>query len=161
MPGGEKGAAMMRRQLSWAFCAVCAVLSAACSAHAQATSQNYKPTLSPWFGLYQQNSGPLDNYHTFVRPQIELQNTIQRQRTAIQRNSAGIRSLDQDMTDLHEHGTVRPTGTGSVFMDYSHFYPQGKAGGRSTQTPTARGRSWSPQPPSSGRTMASQSRGGY
>ena len=152
---------MTRRQSGWAFLTVCTVLSIACSAHAQATSQNYKPTFSPWFGLYQRNSGPLDNYHTFVRPQIDLQDTIQRQRAAIQRNSAGINSLDQDMTDLHEHGTVRPTGTGSVFMDYSHFYPLGRGGGHSTQAPTAQGRSWSPQPPSSGRAMGSRSRGGF
>ena len=79
-----------------------------------------RPTLSPWFGLYQRNGGPLDNYHTFVRPQIELRNTLLRQQAAIQRNSAGIASIDRD---LGEQGQLHPTGTGSVLYGLRPLLP--------------------------------------
>jgi hypothetical protein len=89
-----------------------------------------RPVLSPWFGLYQRNGGPLDNYHTFVRPKIAINDTFQQQQSAIQHNNAGINSLGQDVLQLQEPGTVRPTGTASVFMNYSHYYPTHARGGQ-------------------------------
>jgi len=133
------------------------VLAFAASARAQATDSLYRPTLSPWFGLYQRNGGPIDNYHMFVRPQMDLQNTIQQQQNAIQRNAAGINSLGQDVTQMQEHGTMKPTGTGSGFMNYSHYYPASR-GGRAPQTQAASAATSSPQAASSsGRSMAATS----
>ena len=108
--GGKEGAAMTRSRLTWVLLTVGAALSVAGSAHAQAVGSLYSPTLSPWFGLYQKNGGPVDNYHNFVLPQLQLQDTLQRQQAAIQRNDAGLNSLDQDVTQLHDHGGVRPLG---------------------------------------------------
>ncbi|MCE5268552.1 MAG: hypothetical protein LLG00_11770 [Planctomycetaceae bacterium] len=116
---------MIRRRLSWAALGFGVILSAASMAHAQAQPGDpaSRPALSPWFGLYQKNGGPLDNYHMFVRPRFQLNNTLRQQQDAIQSNNAGIRSLDQEMTSTQERMGIRPTGSASVFMNYSHYYP--------------------------------------
>jgi hypothetical protein len=106
------------------------LLFAGTSSHAQVLAPGNRPIFSPWFGLYQRNGGPLDNYHTFVQPQIELSNTLQRHHVAIQRNNEGIVALGRGMSQFEEQGTVHPTGTGSVFMDYSHYYPSLGGSGR-------------------------------
>jgi len=138
-----------------------ALLTSARAASAQGPESRYRPsrpTLSPWFDLYQRNSGPLDNYHQFVRPQIELQDTLTQQNAAIQRGSAGLRSLRSEVTDLQQEGNVRPTGTGSVFMDYSHFYPSKQSAGR-TAGAAGRQRTWKPPPPRSSHSSMGSVRG--
>jgi len=80
------------------------------------------PVLSPWLQLFQRNAGPLDNYHTFVRPQMELLGTLQRQGIRLQQQGAGILRLDDELSQWENRRMSRPTGTGSVFMDYSHYY---------------------------------------
>jgi hypothetical protein len=148
----EKEVAMTRLQVVAAFLTVGAVLSIAhlAQAQGQATDFGNRPTLSPWFGLYQKNGGPIDNYHTFVRPRIDLNDTLQRQQAGIQRNQAGINSLGQDMTQLQEeHAGIRPTGSASVFMNYSHYYPTAQ-GGHAAQGPAAHRRSSTRPPASSG-----------
>jgi hypothetical protein len=90
------------------------------------------PTLSPWFRMYTSNTGPLDNYHTYVRPEMLMREMIVRQNTINYQNAAHIASLRTDVTSLTHDTTVRPTGTSSVFMDYSHYY------GQTPTRPTAR-----------------------
>jgi hypothetical protein len=113
------------------------LLLAASSLHAQVPAPGDRPALSPWFGLYQRNSGPLDNYHTFVQPRIELNNTLQRHQAAIQRNNEGVVSLGHELGDQRQ---LHPTGTGSVFMDYSHYYPSLGGSGRAMQNANIRAR---------------------
>ena len=152
---------MTRLQAVAAFLTVGAVLSTThlAQAQGQATDFGSRPTLSPWFGLYQKNGGPIDNYHTFVRPRIDLNDTLQRQQAGIQRNEAGVNSLGQEMTQMQEeHAGIRPTGSASGFMNYSHFYPAAK-GGHAAQAPGARRGSWTPPPASSGRGSASTAGG--
>jgi hypothetical protein len=88
---------------------------------------SYQPatsTLSPWFNLYQRNTGPLDNYHMYVRPQLQLQSTLQRQ-------DANIQLLGQAVAQpLEQKSAAAPTGTGSGFMSYSHYYPSLSPTGR-------------------------------
>jgi hypothetical protein len=148
---------MTRRSAQFASLTV-AILSfalfAPSSSHAQVLAPGNRPPLSPWFGLYQRNGGPLDNYHTFVQPRIQLDNTLQRHHAAIQRNSAGVASLGHDLSQFEEQG-VRPTGTGSVFMDYSHYYP-GRGGGRSVQSAAHVRRIKPMQDASSGRVRAAE-----
>jgi hypothetical protein len=129
---------MTQLRAHWTGLTLSVVLSVACSVQAQTGDLGQSPTFSPWFGLYQRNGGPLDNYHTFVRPKIELANTLQGQQAAIQRNTAGINSLGQDVQQLQEPGTVRPTGTGSVFMNYSHYYGTQATGPQVVQHSTTR-----------------------
>jgi hypothetical protein len=114
---------MIRPLMQYATLTLGLLLLGASSSPAQVMAPGARPTFSPWFGLYQRNSGPLDNYHTFVQPQIRLENTLQRHQAAIQRNNEGVASLDRELSQFGEPGQVHPTGTGSVFMDYSHYYP--------------------------------------
>jgi hypothetical protein len=80
------------------------------------------PTLSPWFQMYTSNTGALDNYHTYVRPEMLLRDRLQRQNTINAMNDARIANLRADLNGLSTEAAVRPTGTNSVFMDYSHYY---------------------------------------
>jgi hypothetical protein len=121
------------------------------SALGQELSPLNRPTLSPWFGLYQRNSGPLDNYHTFVRPEIQLRNTLRNQQANIQQNTAAINALGQDAAQTQEYGRVRPTGTGSTFMTQSSYFQTNRSATTAARTPTAQHRAnWSPSPASHG-----------
>jgi len=100
-----------------------------------------RPSISPWMGLFQRNPGPLGNYNSYVRPQLDLQNTFRQQQAAIQRQGASISALGQTLSEMEGIGGVRPTGTGSVFMDLSHYYPQSSRAGAA-----ARPRATAPRP---------------
>jgi hypothetical protein len=97
------------------------------SAQMPMMNRNYQttPTMSPWLNLYRRDTGPLDNYHTFVRPQMELQQTLTRQDDVNQRQSDRIAGLSQRVTQMQDKPAgPRPTGsaTGSGFMHFSHYY---------------------------------------
>jgi len=82
-----------------------------------------QPTFSPWLNLYQRNSGPLDNYHTFVRPEMQLRATLRQQRTMLQDQGEGLRELSGQVSAVQQsRAPAHPTGAGSVFMDYEHYY---------------------------------------
>lgn len=103
--------------------------------------QPAQPTLSPWFRLYDRNSGALDNYHSMVRPEIRLRSTLRQQDTLLQEQGVGLQGLSGQVNEIENHDLLRPTGAGSVFMDYSHYYDMGGAGARSpTQTRRVAGR---------------------
>ncbi len=85
-------------------------------AAAQEPSYATPPPLSPWLSLYRHDAGPMDPYHSFVRPELELRESMRKQ-------DARIHSLGEEVTRYEETGGVPPTGSGSVFMSYSHFYP--------------------------------------
>jgi hypothetical protein len=94
----------------------------------------YYPTrgpISPWMNMWQRKPGPLDNYHTYVQPEMQLQGVVSQQHSALMQNTAGIASLGSQMENARET-PVHPTGTGSVFMEYSHYYPT--RGGRMTHS---------------------------
>lgn len=139
---------MNRLQIPLAFLIVCILVFSVQTVHAQRPYRPTRPTLSPYFDLYRRNPGPLGPYHSDFRPRQEFRRAVQQQNAGLQRQNTNIRSLDRRMS-LFERppATVRPTGTGSVFMNYLHYYNlrglSGSSGGR---------HSWSPQP--------AQSRGG-
>jgi hypothetical protein len=131
---------MARRSAQYATLTLGILLLAASSSHAQVLAPGNRPTFSPWFGLYQRNGGPLDNYHTFVQPRIDLDNTLQRHQAAIHRNNEGVASLNRELSQFGEQTQVHPTGAGSVFMDYGHYYPSLSGSGPTMQNAThARG----------------------
>jgi hypothetical protein len=106
-----------------------------------ATYRPAQPTFSPWLNLYQKNGGALDNYHTFVLPDMQLRDTLRQQNTMIQEQGQGIRELSGQMTAAQQARVpAHPTGTGGVFMDYSHYYGlSGQASGQATrQRPAVR-----------------------
>jgi len=117
--------------LTWAFLVACGIVLGMQTAEAQQPYVPYRPStpaFSPWLNLYQKNTGPLDNYHNYVQPQIQMWDTLQQQDLNIQRQGSSIRALGQGLTQLQQHGTVRPTGGASSFMNYSHYYPTAAAG---------------------------------
>lgn len=84
------------------------------------------PTVSPYLGLF--NTGiigdEIDNYNTFVRPQIQQQqfnNQVQRQAAAI---NARFQQLSAQPA-FNPQGSQRIMGTGhqTTFGYYSRFYP--------------------------------------
>jgi len=98
------------------------------SAFAQARSNSIRGPISPWMDIFQRKPGPLDNYHSYVRPEIQLQRQVDQQNSALTQNALGLQSLGQQMQNGQKESQVNPTGTGSVFMSYSHYYPM-KGGG--------------------------------
>ncbi|MBN2475901.1 MAG: hypothetical protein JXB62_14915 [Pirellulales bacterium] len=119
---------MMRRYLILGLSTAVLLLAVADSALAQFPGANYRPSafrqpsFSPWLNLYRRDSGVLDPYHNFVRPEQQLINTLQRQQASLQRQNVGLQTLGQQLTQFERTGSVRPTGTASVFMNYSHYY---------------------------------------
>jgi len=85
--------------------------------------QPARPLMSPYLNLYRVDSGPLDNYNTFVRPEMALRATLQQQQLASRRQSAGVRALGDEMRWSGQTGMIRPTGAGASFMNLSHYYP--------------------------------------
>lgn len=77
---------------------------------------------SPWLNLYRRDPGPLGPYLSNVRPEQRLRRTLYQQGASLQRQSAGLSTLGEQMTVFGRTGTLRPTGTGSGFMNYSHYY---------------------------------------
>jgi hypothetical protein len=121
------------------------------------SSQTVAPPISPWMNLYQKNPGPLDNYHTYVLPQLQLRNTLQQYDSNFQQQGSSIQTLGQDFTGLQqqqrEGQQVHPTGAASVFMSYSHYYPVGP------NVSTTRGgsrASWTPPPARAGASAGSR-----
>jgi hypothetical protein len=96
------------------------LLGSAQSAHAQRGTSPYyqRPTLSPYFELFRRDSAPLGTYHSFYRPRVRLQDTLGRQ------------YAHTEVSEAQRLGPIRPTGTGSVFMNYSHYYPGMSPAGR-------------------------------
>ena len=90
-----------------------------------------RPTLSPWLNMFRRDTGPLDNYHTFVQPRFQAQQAFQTQQGAIEQQQFNIDSLGHDVTQLEaqRHAQIHPTGTASTYMNYSHYYgAQGSPG---------------------------------
>ena len=106
-----------------------------------AFAQHYTPVrgpISPWMDIFQREPGTLGNYHSYVKPEIQLQRTVDQQNNDLTRNALGIQSLGQQMGDAQKESQVHPTGAGSVFMDYSHYYPT--KGGSATARPRSMSR---------------------
>lgn len=87
-----------------------------------------RPTISPYLNLLRGNEGPLPNYYSLVRPQLDQRSSDTRISHSSQSNDLAIRSL----SSIVERTESGPTGTGSVFNNRSHFYP------RSTTSPLRR-----------------------
>jgi hypothetical protein len=91
---------------------------------------NPAPVMSPWFNLFNKNPGPLGNYQSYVRPQLQLQNTIQQQNNGmfqqgvdIQQGNARLNLLGNQVGQLQRGGgLLPPTGHAAGFMYYSHYY---------------------------------------
>lgn len=95
-----------------------------------ASSQDYRyrsrsgPAISPLMEFFRLPSGVPgveDNYHSFVRPRAQVNQTLSLQNRAIQSQRRQVGRLN---TEVRELGTVNiaPTGSGGRFQYYSHYY---------------------------------------
>jgi hypothetical protein len=92
-----------------------------------------RPTISPYFGYFTYGgSTPLGPYLTIVRPEMWLSDTLARQRAALRGMSTIVERPRGGPPRAAARGGVpsTATGTGGVFMDYSHFYPTPEPYGR-------------------------------
>jgi hypothetical protein len=135
---------------------VVVVVGGLVSAPAALAQPRYYPQngpISPWMNIFQRQPGPLDNYHSYVRPEFQLRNTLGMQNAALQQQAAGLQLVGQNQ----QAGQIAATGTGSVFMNLSHYYPS--LGGWASSA-RSRGSSGAAVPAGSGRSgMAAGSRG--
>ena len=77
-----------------------------------------RATVSPYLNLLRNNTGPLPAYHGLVRPALNQQAYNQQQTAQSAMQNVQLQSL----ADRRTAGR-RPTGTGSVFRNLSHYYP--------------------------------------
>jgi hypothetical protein len=109
------------------------------SAFAQNRYSPVRGPISPWMDIFQRKPGPLDNYHSYVRPELQLQRTLNLQDNALAQNANGIQVLGQRVENGQREIQVRPTGTNSVYMEYSHYYPMRGGNVAARSRPASRG----------------------
>ncbi len=110
-------------------CAMTLVLSAARRADAQyfgspiargGTSGSINgPTVSPYLNLLQMNTQGIIPYQNLVQPQIEQNNALRQQASA-------INQLQQQVSSPSSSGGgrgSRSTGHSTLFMNYGHYFP--------------------------------------
>jgi len=89
------------------------------------------PPLSPWLNLYNRSAGPVDNYHMYVQPALQLQNTLQNQQYGIQRNAQGLNNVSEQFTSQADayYATGSPTGNAAGFMNQGRMFNNAGMGG--------------------------------
>lgn len=85
------------------------------------------PTVSPYLNLFREDlDGQSDfNYQTLVQPQLRQQALNERQQQENFELSRRLQSISAQ-NDFNPAGSTNqpPTGHQTVFMNYSHYYPQ-------------------------------------
>lgn len=109
--------------------ACAAMLLASQTAYAQRSLPRYEPpygpTLSPYLLFSQRPLGGYDNYNAFIRPRFELRSTLRTQNGQLLQLNRNVRDVQRDVRTLStaRDSGVAPTGTGSSYFNYSHYYP--------------------------------------
>ncbi len=88
------------------------------------------PTLSPYLLYRNFPSGPLDNYHSFVRPTLRLQSTIRTQGQQLRTLERDVRTIESTRGAQIRRSDLSPTGHGATFMNLHGFFPGGPANRR-------------------------------
>ena len=105
-----------------------------CTANANAQGISVGPapgttqTFSPYLGLLRTGGGILPNYQQFVRPRLQLQDTLNRQQQAIRLQAGQLRATQRRVSTLKDPSALT-TGVRSGFLQYSTFYPSLQQGG--------------------------------
>jgi len=103
------------------FMAICLLELILCGSCFGQSAQRYRPqrpTISPYVNLLRNDTGPVPNYYSLVRPQLDQQAWDNESSRFAQSSDLAIRQLNT-IVDRRE---MRPTGTGSVFNNYSQYY---------------------------------------
>ena len=108
----------------WAL-VLCGLAPAQGYLRSQTPSRTYtpSPTLSPYLDYFRAPQGPLDSYHEYVRPKLNLQRTLNQQDRQLRVQSREIGTLNNRWMEAQRNTAIAPTGTGAGFFNYSHFYP--------------------------------------
>ncbi|MEO8165213.1 MAG: hypothetical protein ABI619_07430 [Betaproteobacteria bacterium] len=83
------------------------------------------PTFSPYLDYFRRDVGALDVYNSIVRPNQQLRSTLARQQSGLLQERQRIEQLQ-----IRADSEITPTGIGSHFMDFSHYYPRQQAPAR-------------------------------
>lgn len=85
-----------------------------------------RPTLSPWLNMNRADPGPVGPYLSYVRPEQRLRRTLDEQQARLSRQQVELQSLRERATAIETRGVTAPTGVGSTFMNFSHYYNFGR-----------------------------------
>ena len=99
------------------------------------------PPFSPWLNLYQKQGGPLDPYHMFVQPNLQLNNALQYQQADIQRNAAALGTVsDRVMSQMEAaNASPEPTGMNAGFLNHGIYFNTHRRNGLGAGVPGASG----------------------
>ena len=88
------------------------------------------PTLSPYLLYRNFPTGPLDNYHSFVRPAFRLQSTIRTQDQQLRTLEQNVRTIESSRGSQIRRSDLTPTGHGAEFMNFFGFFSAGPSNRR-------------------------------
>jgi hypothetical protein len=85
---------------------------------------------SPWLNLNQKQAGPVDNYHMYVQPQMQLRNALQTQQADIQRNGVVADAVANSLTAQQAYNApAAPTGMNAGFLNHGTYFMTNKTPG--------------------------------
>lgn len=82
-----------------------------------------RPTISPYLNLLRRDAGPIPNYYSLVRPQLNQIEINQRQQVNNRLQQTQIQDNSRNITNVSK-SIAGPTGTASVYRSYGHYYPR-------------------------------------
>ncbi|QDU59123.1 hypothetical protein [Aeoliella mucimassa] len=83
------------------------------------------PTISPYLNLFREESSEeLPNYHAFVRPMLQQQQTNTMNQRELNTLQSEVRQASYQQSSATSNGGVPITGHGTRYMNTSGFYPQ-------------------------------------
>jgi hypothetical protein len=107
-----------------AFTIILTFLVQAASAQDVPRYRPQRPTISPYLNLLRADNGPLPNYYSLVRPQLNQQSFDNQMLLRSQEQAKSVRKL----ADFADSSVAGPTGSASTFgnlspfQNRSHFY---------------------------------------
>ena len=99
---------------------------------AESVSSQTRPPISPWLSLFNNNRGNvLDNYHTYVMPQMQVQKEFEQQGQQLRQQQTQQRNLEGQIDKVLNAPKKRPSyspASGAGYRQHLHYYkglPQG------------------------------------
>jgi len=99
--------------------------------------RNNQPPLSAWLELERATTTELDAYNQFVKPQLEMERILTAQRREMNRRADDQKTMQKEISQMHNNlknlqqnqsyqvqTEATPTGKGSGYSNYLHYYPQ-------------------------------------
>ena len=83
--------------------------------------QPSRPTISPYMNLFRRDTGPIPNYHLYVRPIQRQQALNQQQQLLNVEQGMALQELQLGLNQVQRSATGS-TGIGAGFRNFSHFY---------------------------------------